>query len=65
MRVKKIFYENKERLIIFITLEEWGNGDIKKQIEEYKKLYKEVSVFISGNNSIKDILENMIQERMN
>jgi hypothetical protein len=64
MRVKKVFYENKESLLIFITSLENEEEEIKEQITYYKKLYKDVSVFVSGSNSIEKILETIILEKM-
>lgn len=65
MRVKKVWRQDTEGLMIFISSLEKDNEDIKRQIDDYKKLYKEVSIFISGSNSIERVLETIIQEKMN
>lgn len=64
MKVKKIVYREQEGLMVFISLEEKNNEEIRKQIEDYKKSYKDVSIFISGNNNIEKALEAIIQEKM-
>jgi uncharacterized protein (UPF0335 family) len=63
MRVKKVSFENKESLMIFITSLEREEEEIKKQIAYYRKLYKEVSIFVSGNGSMEKALKTIILEK--
>jgi hypothetical protein len=62
MRIKEVKCNNKESIIIYVTRDEKNNEDIKKQIINYRKMYEEVSIFISGNNSIENLLRKIIQE---
>jgi hypothetical protein len=63
MRVRKVAYNNTEGLMIYITKQEELDESIQKKICDYRKAYKEVSVFISGSNGIESVLASMIQER--
>lgn len=63
MRVKKVNYNNKESIMIYITLQEKLDEDINKQILEFKKNYKDAAVFVSGKDSIEKALATIIQER--
>jgi hypothetical protein len=64
MRVKELKYNNRNSLIIYMTEVEKNDQILKKKIDEYKRIYKDVSVFISGNNKIEDVLIKMVQEKM-
>ena len=64
MRVKKVEFNGKDALIIYITAEEEKDESIKKSIEGYKKQFKDVAVFVSGKNSIEDLLARIIGEKM-
>lgn len=64
MRVKELKYNNKNSLIIYMTEEEKNDEILKKKINDYRKLYSNISIFISGNNKIEDVLIKMVQEKM-
>ncbi|MBC2579352.1 hypothetical protein [Clostridium sp. DJ247] len=64
MRIKELKYNNRDSLIIYITEEEKNDAILRKKINDYKKLYRDVSIFISGNNKIEDVLLKMVQEKM-
>lgn len=64
MRVKKVQFNGEDALIIYITAEEKKDESIKKSIDVYKRSYRHVAVFESGENSIEDLLVRIIQEKM-
>lgn len=63
MRIKNVEFDNEDSLIIYINNEEKNNKDIINKIEEYKKTYKNVSVFISGNIDMKNTLKRIIYDK--
>jgi len=54
---------NKEGLIIYISAKERINKNIKQQIEDLKKKYEKITIFIGGDNSIESVLNIMIQAK--
>lgn len=62
MKIKKVKYNNMESLIIYVTSDEKDNEDINNEITNYRKKYKDVSIFVSGINSIEKLLTKIIQE---
>lgn len=63
MRTRISKYNNSEILVVYVTAEERQNDDIKNQIAAFKKEYKEVTVFVGGNNSIEKAITKIVQER--
>ena len=64
MRIKKVDYNNEESLIIYLTKDEENCLDNQNEIKEYKKKYKHVAKFVSGNESMKNALKKLIQQKM-
>ena len=64
MRIKKVDYNNEESLIIYLTKDEETCLDIQNEIIEYKKIYKHVAKFISGDESMENALKKLIQQKM-
>ncbi len=62
MKIKKVKYNNMESLIIYVTSDEKDNEDINNKITNYRKKYNDVSIFVSGINSIENLLTKIIQE---
>lgn len=63
MRIKELKYNNRDSLIIYMTEEERNDEILKIKVNEYKKSYRDISIFISGNNKIEDVLIKMLQEK--
>lgn len=63
MRIRETTFKAESNLIIYITEEESNNNEIISRIDEYKKKYKSISIFISGKADIKGVLKKMIIER--
>ncbi|HEY5524986.1 MAG TPA: hypothetical protein VIK26_06570 [Clostridium sp.] len=63
MRIKEINYNNSNGVMVYITKEERCNKDIKEKICNLRKEFKEVAVFVSGENSLEVALTGMIQKR--
>lgn len=63
MRVKKVNYKNNHSIMIYITLDERLDENINEQILNFRKIYKDVAVFVSGKNSIERALVTIIQEK--
>lgn len=64
MRIKELKYNNRDSLIIYMTEEDKNDESIKKKISDYKECYNNISIFVSGNNKIEDVLIKMIEEKM-
>lgn len=62
MRIKKVKYKDEESMMIYITKEENESEEVKNKINSYKKQYKNIAVFISGNNKIEDTLNKIIKD---
>ena len=60
MKIQKIDFENKQIIQIYISKQEQENSKIIKEINQLKKQYSDISIFISGENetvkTIKEIL---------
>jgi len=63
MRVKEVEFENEKSLIVYVTEEERKNENVIMQINEYKALYKNISIFISGDAGIESVLGRIINNR--
>jgi hypothetical protein len=61
MRIKNVKYKDEESIMIYINQEENNNNEIQDKIKSYKAQYKNVAVFLSGNNRIEDMLEKVIK----
>ena len=64
MRIKGLKYNNRDSLIIYMTEEEKNDEISMKKINEYKKTYSDISIFVSGSNKIEDVLLKMVEEKM-
>ena len=63
MRIKELKYNNRDSLIIYMTEEDKNNENLKKRINDYKKSFSTISIFISGKNKIEDVLIKMIERK--
>lgn len=59
MRVKEIDVCGKPGLNIYISRIEKEDPSAQTKIEELKKLYKKIAVFISGTESMEDNLKKL------
>ena len=64
MRIKELKYNNRNSLIIYMTEEEKIDEISMKKINDYKKTYSDISIFVSGSNKIEDVLLKMVEEKM-
>ena len=60
MKIQKFDFENKQIIQIYISKQEQENSKIIKEINQLKKQYSDISIFINGENdtvkTIKEIL---------
>lgn len=63
MRMREINNNNKEGLIIYVSAKDQVKQNIKQQIENQKKKYEKITIFIGGDNNIESVLNIMIQEK--
>lgn len=60
MKIQKFHFENKQIIQIYISKQEQENSKIIKEINQLKKQYSNISIFINGENdtvkTIKQIL---------
>lgn len=61
MRVKNVKYKEEKSIMIYISKQENNDKDIQEKIKGYKAKYKNVVVFVSGNNSMEEALEKIIK----
>jgi len=64
MKIKYVKFQHKDAAIVYITKEEEANKDIQKEIENCKSKYKDVAVFISGDDKIEKVLTEIIQQKI-
>lgn len=57
MRVREVEFANEKSLIVYLTGEERKNENVISLVNEYKSLYRDVSIFVSGNMRMEDTLE--------
>lgn len=58
MKIQKFDFENKQIIQIYISKQEQENSKIIKEINQLKKQYSNISIFINGeNDTIKTIKE--------
>lgn len=63
MRLKEVMFKDEASLIIYVTKEEKNNAAIIHKINELKKTYKNLSIFISGDKEMKGVLECLINDK--
>ncbi len=64
MKIQKFDFENKQIIQIYISKQEQKNSKIIKEIDQLKKQYSNISIFINGeNNTIKTIKEILNYEK--
>lgn len=60
MEIQKFNFENKQIIQIYISKQEQENSKIIEEINQLKKQYSNISIFINGENetvkTIKDML---------
>lgn len=60
MKIQKFDFENKQIIQIYISKQEQENSKIIEEINQLKKQYSNISIFINGENetvkTIKDML---------
>lgn len=59
MKMKEYIYEGKKGYCVFITQKERDSREIMEQIDYYRRIGS-VAVFVSGNQSIEQILKEII-----
>ena len=57
MRIKEVVIKNDKSLIVYLTEMESKDVDIINRINEFKRLYKNISIFVSGNTPIEKVLK--------
>ena len=60
MRVREVETSNAKGLIVYLTEEERKNENVISLINEYREIYKDVSLFVSGNMCIENFLERIL-----
>lgn len=65
MRIKRGKYNNEESIAIYINKIEENSKDTLEKIKKYRQQFKNVCVFIGGNNRIEDILETILRDIKN
>lgn len=64
MKIKYLKFKYKDAAIIYITKEEEADKAIQKEIEMSKSKYKDVAIFISGEDKIEKALTEIIQQKI-
>lgn len=64
MKIKYVKFKDKDAAIIYVTKKEEANKAIQKEIENYKSRYKDVAIFISGEDKIEKALTEIIQQKI-
>ena len=64
MEIQKFNFENKQIIQIYISKQEQENSKIIEEINQLKKQYSNISIFINGeNNTVKIIKEILNYEK--
>lgn len=64
MKIQKFDFENKQIIQIYISKQEQENSKIIEEINQLKKQYSNISIFINGeNDTIKAIKEMLNYEK--
>lgn len=63
MRTREATFKSQTGLIIYITSEEKNSPEVIREIEEYKKYYRNISVFISGSKDLKNTLKQIVADK--
>ncbi len=64
MKIRKFDFENKQIIQIYINKEEQKNSKIIEEINQLKKQYSNISIFINGENeTVKTIKEMLNYEK--
>ena len=59
MKTREIEFDNRKSLIVYMTQEERCSEKNAGRIDEYKKLYGKVTVFVSGNAETEGVLKSV------
>ncbi len=60
MKIRKFDFENKQIIQIYINKEEQENSKIIEEINQLKKQYSNISIFINGENETVKIIKEML-----
>ncbi len=60
MKIRKSDFENKQIIQIYINKEEQENSKIIEEINQLKKQYSKISIFINGENETVKIIKEML-----
>ncbi len=60
MKILKFDFENKQIIQIYINKEEQENSKIIEEINQLKKQYSNISIFINGENETIKIIKEML-----
>lgn len=64
MEIQKFDFENKQIIQIYISKQEQENSKIIEEINQLKKQYSNISIFINGeNNTVRTIKEMLNYEK--
>lgn len=64
MEIQKFDFENKQIIQIYISKQEQENSKIIEEINQLKKQYSNISIFINGeNNTVRTIKEMINYEK--
>ena len=64
MKIQKFNFENKQIIQIYISKQEQENSKVIKEINQLKKQYSNISIFINGeNDTVKTIKEMLNYEK--
>lgn len=60
MKIQKFDFENKQIIQIYISKQEQENSKIIEEINQLKKQYSNISIFISGENDTVRTIKEML-----
>lgn len=60
MKIQKFDFENKQIIQIYISKQEQENSRIIEEINQLKKQYSNISIFINGENDTVRTIEEML-----
>jgi hypothetical protein len=63
LRTKSVVYNGRDCLMVYITKQERQDEHIMHKIDLYKDRY-DTAIFVSGDRDIKEVITNMIKEKM-
>lgn len=60
MRINEFTYNKETMLQVYVTNDEIHNPSILSKLEELKKQYKHIGIFVSGKKDFKEVASNIL-----